>query len=241
MLCSRNCNTSMTDRQQSPVSSEIRCLEISFMEGLYQSCPNHPNLLCIYILPPSLQLSMTTFREADKIRICYKSSSVYMDPQFCWYCSKQLYQMLGLQKIIPYNHLVLEKHANQWFAFVQRHIQKFFCAKICTKHSKNRLPPICSQNINQQYEFPHLKISKMKITKNIYYTTLTQWQMEGNTDTLLCARHFTCFNCICAKLLQFSSVAQSCLTLRPHGLQHARLPCPSTTPGACSNSCPSSR
>ena len=65
--------------------------------------------------------------------------------------------------------------------------------------------------------------------------------MEGNTDTLLCARHFTCFNCICAKLLQFSSVAQSCLTRRPHGLQHARLPCPSTTPGACSNSCPSSR
>ena len=25
----------------------------------------------------------------------------------------------------------------------------------------------------------------------------------------------------------------------PHGLQHARLPCPSPTPGACSNSCPS--
>ena len=30
---------------------------------------------------------------------------------------------------------------------------------------------------------------------------------------------------------QFSSVAQSCLTLQPHGLQHARLPCPSPTPG----------
>ena len=28
--------------------------------------------------------------------------------------------------------------------------------------------------------------------------------------------------------------------VRPHGLQHARLPCPSPTPGACSNSCPSS-
>ena len=28
-------------------------------------------------------------------------------------------------------------------------------------------------------------------------------------------------------------------SLRPHGLQHARLPCPSPTPGACSNSCPS--
>ena len=30
-------------------------------------------------------------------------------------------------------------------------------------------------------------------------------------------------------------------SLRPHGLQHSRLPCPSTTPGACSNSCPLSR
>ena len=30
----------------------------------------------------------------------------------------------------------------------------------------------------------------------------------------------------------------SCLTLRPHGLQHARIPCPSPSPGACSNSCP---
>ena len=29
--------------------------------------------------------------------------------------------------------------------------------------------------------------------------------------------------------------------LQPHGLQHARLPCPSPTPGACSDSCPSSR
>ena len=30
-------------------------------------------------------------------------------------------------------------------------------------------------------------------------------------------------------------------TLWPHGLQHARLPCPSPTPGACSDSCLSSR
>ena len=27
----------------------------------------------------------------------------------------------------------------------------------------------------------------------------------------------------------------------PHGLQHARLPCPSPSPGACSNSCPLSQ
>ena len=30
-------------------------------------------------------------------------------------------------------------------------------------------------------------------------------------------------------------------SLWPHGLQHARLPCSSPTPGACSNSCPFSR
>ena len=27
-------------------------------------------------------------------------------------------------------------------------------------------------------------------------------------------------------------------SLRPHGLQHTKLPCPSPAPGACSNSCP---
>ena len=30
-------------------------------------------------------------------------------------------------------------------------------------------------------------------------------------------------------------------SLQPHRLQNARLPCPSPTPGACSNSCPSIR
>ena len=37
--------------------------------------------------------------------------------------------------------------------------------------------------------------------------------------------------------VQFSRL--SCLTIcDPHGLQHARLPCPSPIPRACSNSCP---
>ena len=30
-------------------------------------------------------------------------------------------------------------------------------------------------------------------------------------------------------------------SLQPHGLQHTMLPCPSPTPGACSNSCPLSQ
>ena len=37
---------------------------------------------------------------------------------------------------------------------------------------------------------------------------------------------------------QFSSVPQSCLTLRPHGLQHTRPPCPSPTLRVYSNLCP---
>ena len=40
--------------------------------------------------------------------------------------------------------------------------------------------------------------------------------------------------------VQFSHSAISD-SLQPHGLQHARLPCPSPTPRACSNSCPSSQ
>ena len=45
-------------------------------------------------------------------------------------------------------------------------------------------------------------------------------------------------------LVTISAVQFSCSVLsdflQPHGLQHARLPCPSPTPGAYSNSCPSS-
>ena len=39
----------------------------------------------------------------------------------------------------------------------------------------------------------------------------------------------TCCYCLVTKLY---------LTLPPHGLQHARLPCPSLSPRVCSNSCP---
>ena len=43
--------------------------------------------------------------------------------------------------------------------------------------------------------------------------------------------------------VQFSTVQYSVMSdsLQTHGLQHTRLHCPSPTPRACSNSCPSSR
>ena len=41
------------------------------------------------------------------------------------------------------------------------------------------------------------------------------------------------------KLLLICSVMSD--SLQPHELQHSRLPCPSPSPGACSNSCPLNR
>ena len=45
--------------------------------------------------------------------------------------------------------------------------------------------------------------------------------------------------CPLGTIVKFSSVTQSCLTLRSHRLQHTRLPCLSPTPRACPNSYPS--
>ena len=58
-------------------------------------------------------------------------------------------------------------------------------------------------------------------------------QRERGTKTL-------CFSFLEDSSVQFSHSVVSD-SLRPHGLQHARPPCPSTTPGVYSNSCPLSR
>ena len=47
--------------------------------------------------------------------------------------------------------------------------------------------------------------------------------------------------CSISLIFQFSSVTQSCPTLRPHELQHARPPSPSSTPGVHSDSRPLSQ
>ena len=53
-------------------------------------------------------------------------------------------------------------------------------------------------------------------------------------NQIICEYFRTLGRCCC-------SVAQSCLTLWPHGLQYTRLPCPSSSPQGCSSSCPLSR
>ena len=78
-----------------------------------------------------------------------------------------------------------------------------------------------------QHTHIHMVCLNKCILNSLFYTSLlvfndTSWRSS----------------CIC--LYQFSHSVMSD-SLWPHGLQHARLPCPSLTLGACSDSCPSSR
>ena len=50
---------------------------------------------------------------------------------------------------------------------------------------------------------------------------------------------YCCLLTCCVNLLFSHSVMSN--SLQPHGLQNTRLPCPSSSPGACSSSCPLSQ
>ena len=68
---------------------------------------------------------------------------------------------------------------------------------------------------------------------------MTKWVV---VDTDLHIYMITRPNCGRASLSCYCCWAsQSCPTLEPHGLWHARLPCLSPSPGACSKSCPLNR
>ena len=89
------------------------------------------------------------------------------------------------------------------------------------------------------------------IPKNLYWRSnsafFISWLLAGYSLTF---NFFICKMWIFHYILEesenfISSIQFSCSvmsnSLQPHGLQHARLLCPSPTPGACSNSCPSNR
>ena len=73
-----------------------------------------------------------------------------------------------------------------------------------------------------------VSICPLTFIRLIFFFTLSFGSASDFTRNYLGKRFF----------FSFSSVASD--SFRPHGLQHARLPCPSPTPGPCSNSCPSS-
>ena len=108
--------------------------------------------------------------------------------------------------------------------------------------------------VKEESEKVGLKFNIQK-TKIMASSPITLWQIDGETvrDFILGGSKITVMVTAAMKLkdacsseknydqTQFSSVTQSCPTLRPHESQHARPPCPSPTPGVHSNSCPLSR
>ena len=111
-------------------------------------------------------------------------------------------------------------------------------------HTLERQRPNISRFENQQglcpetYKF--LAIWELDLKGLIYLDSLGPLQRQLMTpkpkvkeDHLLILKHL-------GGLLLFSHQVMSC-SLRPHGLQHSRPPCPSPSPRACSNSRPLSR
>ena len=62
------------------------------------------------------------------------------------------------------------------------------------------------------------------------------WLRVVCRNSLFQLQKFNNYTVFLKYFINFSSVTQLCPTLRPHELQHARLSCPSPTPGACLNS-----
>ena len=106
----------------------------------------------------------------------------------------------------------------------QSHIRPPLMLPLCRGSSHSVPPPALALPMYTQGQHPHSSQVLTSYTTHIhthnFLTSLSLWY--------LCT-------------VQYSSVAQSCPTLRPHELQHARPPYPSPTPGVNSNSCPSSQ
>ena len=73
----------------------------------------------------------------------------------------------------------------------------------------------------------NLHLPLLFFQEQVYFTFMTAVTIHNNFEAQI-------------NLVQFSHTVVPD-SLQPHGLQHARLPCPSPIPGACSNSFPLSR
>ena len=86
--------------------------------------------------------------------------------------------------------------------------------------------------------FPSLLFIFCQSTLGLYFQSCScqdsQWHLVGIFNELTLPSSFL------PSSVQFSCSVVS-ESLRPHRLQHAKLPCPSPSPGACSNSCPLSQ
>ena len=82
-------------------------------------------------------------------------------------------------------------------------------------------------------------ILQSKGLSKVSNTTVQKHQLLGTQTSLWSNAHtYTWLNSFSSVQFSHSVLSDS---LRPHGSQHAKPPCPSPTPGVYSNSCPSSR
>ena len=87
----------------------------------------------------------------------------------------------------------------------------------------------------QQFKFVCTEVSFNRIMLHLYHVRVSLFPRLGHPWV-----YFSFTSELSHRSVQFScSVVSN--SLRHHGLQHARLPCPLLTPRACSNSCPSSQ
>ena len=83
----------------------------------------------------------------------------------------------------------------------------------------------------------HWECTKCRWLGHLLMDIFLLWPSSHNIHVYQIILNF--YNAVC-QLLWFSHSVMSD-SLRPHGLQHARLPCPSLSPTDCSNSCPLSQ
>jgi len=97
------------------------------------------------------------------------------------------------------------------------------------------------ENIDEKYIFTTALLTVAKIWKQLKCPTVDEWMKMWGVGVGVGVCVWVCTTSISIMEDLCCSVAQSCPTPRPHGLQHARLPCPSLPPRVCSNSCPVSQ
>ena len=83
----------------------------------------------------------------------------------------------------------------------------------------------------EQLQSPLYSWAPWKTQTSLMTGAMLYWLLEPSAPT-------TTSSIYCISSVQFRHSVMSD-SLWPHGLQHARLPCPSSTPRAYSNSCPS--